>query len=106
MLFPVKLKIFLMAFSPLKRAVPAGLLPGRILRLLVLEIMRILPPPRLHVLQLPLVLAFQRRAYRLVRAVFIRRERFSAYPAHPFFGHIFSPFLFLRVKEDLTYRQR
>jgi len=57
MSFPVKLEILFVFFTPVERTLPAGLLPGSVLGLLVLEIMRVLPAPLGHIVKLAFILA-------------------------------------------------
>jgi hypothetical protein len=84
-LFPVKFQVFLVAFPPFEGALPACLLPGGVLALLILEIIRIPRPPGLHVVQLALILTFKGGAYRLIGPVFIRKKRLAADTAYLLF---------------------
>ena len=92
-LLPIQLEIFLMFLAPVQRPLTAGLFPGRVLRLFVLKVVRVPVAPFFHIFELALILALERRAYRLVGAVFIRKERFTADPAGSFFCHKYTSLL-------------
>jgi len=87
MFFPVKLQIFLVPLAPFEGAMTACLFPGRVLALFVFKIIGIPGTPDLHILELALILAFERRADRLIGPVLVWKERLAANFAYFFFWH-------------------
>jgi len=69
MLLPIELKIIQVVLPPSPRSFAAGLLPLDILYFLILEIIWIFIAPLLHILELPLILAFKIGADYLIEQI-------------------------------------